>query len=63
MADKLNANEHSTRHDVIQHGLASNKDHVGNDMASLERNVAPHCNFKYIYLRKGDSVGLTFKKY
>ena len=60
MTDKLNENEHSTRHDVIQHGLASNKDHLGDvGMALLERNMSPQCKFKYVYLRKVDSVGLT----
>ena len=42
----MNENEHLTRHDIIQHGLVSNKDHVS-DVAteSLERDVAHHCKF------------------
>ena len=46
MTDKMNENEHLTRHDLIQNSLVSNKDHIS-DVAIelLERDVAPHCKF------------------
>ena len=59
MADKLKKSEHSTRHDIIQHGLAPNTDHVVIGISSLKRNMASHCKFKRLYSRKGDSAGLT----
>ena len=56
----MNENEQSTRHDIIQHDLVSNKDHVSDiGIASLERSVAPHCRLKHVYSREGDSVSLT----
>ena len=52
MTDKMNESEQSMRHEVILHDLVSSKDHVSDvGIASLERDVAPHCKFKHGDLR------------
>ena len=56
----MNESVQSLRNDITQCEVALCKDHVSDiAMASLERDVVPHCKFRRINVRKGDIVGFT----